>query len=789
MIIIKKGNLFMKYIDKFLKKLNTNRNTFATYILTLLTAYIVVDRIVEMLLMIFTGVSYSYWGPIQYLLALACPTFAFAFCPTSKFAKAKGYKVTLFYVFITAFYVVSISMFTQWLNMGAWLLLLSVPNYTTLITEFSDLVTPAFVAISLYLPLVTVYPFFKWVYFKIKDDPLKVRSIWDFRGIDLSDKKEGHGPYTCEVYLCTDDDYNKKIVIPETSRYQSLFVCGGSGTGKTSLIYEPLMAKDLERKYFFREASKELGFTALRTGIATLNKPYDNDYLNKNFNLNLLTPTPGKEAIFHTYLKKMILGTIQGDTVYRDLGITLMAPDDEVLNHMMDICKNFGIDYDIIDPSSHHNTIGLNPFIYDDPAKIAVTISSVLKSMFLVTHDDPEESYRADISTQAIENTVILLKEMYPRMNEGTLPNMEDLLKLLTNFELIEKMCEIMAYDEELKAKYAVQLTYFKKNFYQNAPGKTEIEKYIYTAVSQLDNLLRIPGIKPILCNRHHNINFDQFLKEGKVVFICTRRGDLGATGHKAFGLFYLISMQNAVLRRPGNEFTRIPHFLYIDEFADFICKATEPMFTLYRKFKVAPTISVQSLSQLEVHGQKENYRSLILSNCANKIFTGNADYDEIEWWSNEFGTHREWTYSNSIDTEKVEYDSKYGNVAWKYVSTLKQGKLQALTLKKCGYKVMGDKGRLLAGCGLLDFLQPKYKEPQKIKNYDFSKYTHTASMVTENNNHETNKKKFDFQHIDFMDEKNEFDPVQTDITDSKYLFDNQDAIIVNLKRGNPNSH
>ena len=49
----------MKLIDKFLKKLNTDRNTFATYILTLVTIYLAVDRLVEMLLMIFTGVSYS----------------------------------------------------------------------------------------------------------------------------------------------------------------------------------------------------------------------------------------------------------------------------------------------------------------------------------------------------------------------------------------------------------------------------------------------------------------------------------------------------------------------------------------------------------------------------------------------------------------------------------------------------------------------------------------------------------------------------------------------------------
>lgn len=782
----RKGFFCMKYIDKFLKKLNTNRNTFATYVLTLLTAYIVVDRVVEMLLMIFTGVSYSYWGPIKYTLALACPCFALAFCPSSKFAKTKGYKITLFYVFATAFYVVAISMFTQWLNMGAWLLLLSVPNYAELISEFSDLVTPALVSISLYLPLVTVYPYFKWIYFKIKDDPLKQRSLWDFRGIDLSDKKVGHGPYTCEVYICIDDEYNRKVMMPEASRYQSLLVCGGSGTGKTSLIFEPLIAKDIERKHFFKEASKELGITALKTRIATLNKPYDNDYLNKNFDLNMLTPIPGKENLFHTYLSKMILGSINGETIFRDLGLTLMAPDNEVIDHMTDVCKNFGIEYNMIDPANS-NSIGLNPFVYDDPAKIAVMITSVLRAMFLASRDDSEESYRSDVATQAIENVTILLKEIYPRMNEGALPNMEDLLKLFTNFELVEKMCEIMAHDDELKQKYAVQLTYFKKNFYQNAPGKEEMEKYIYTSISQLDNLLRIPGIKPILCNRHNNINFDEFLAEGKMTFVCTRRGDLGAAGHKAFGLFFLISMQDAVLRRAGNEATRVPHFLYIDEFADFICRATEPMFTLYRKFKVAPTISIQSLSQLEIHGHKENYRSLILSNCANKIFTGNADFEEVEYWSKELGYHREWSYTQSIDTSKLEYDPKYSNVAWKYIENVKAGKLAALPLGKCGYKIKGDKGRLQGGTGKFEFLQARYKEPQKIKKYDFSKYSNATGTAIEDDT-DTQKKKFDLKNLDFKDERDEFDPVQTDVTDSKYLFNNQDAIIVNFKKGKSNN-
>ena len=156
--------------------------------------------------------------------------------------------------------------------------------------------------------------------------------------------------------------------------------------------------------------------------------------------------------------------------------------------------------------------------------------------------------------------------------------------------------------------------------------------------------------------------------------------------------------MQNAVLRRPGNENSRIPHFLYIDEFADFICKATEAIFTMYRKYKVATTISVQSLSQLDTPEIKQDYRSTILSNCANKIFTGNAEYNELEWWSNEFGRKRDWTYSNSMDMEKLEYDKKYGSVKWEFVPYFKPGKLQTMSQKMCAYKIRGENGKPMVG-------------------------------------------------------------------------------------------
>jgi len=763
----------MKIIDKFLKKLGTSRNTFATYVLTLLTVYLAVDRIVEFMLMLFTGVSYSYWGPLMYAFALACPIFAFLFSGSSEFASTKKRKVTLFNIYIIGLSIIAISMFIQWLNLGAWLLLVFNPGYVDLVTDFSDLVRPAFTSLTLLLPVLMIPKVFNFLYFGVNDSKDMTQSIWDYGGIDLSDKKEGHGPYTCDLYLFQNSETAQQITMPESSRYQSLFVCGASGSGKTSLVYEPFIARDLDKKFFFREVSKEMGFTALKTGIATLNRPYDNDYLNTHFNLNMLVPTSGNEDVYKGYMKKMILDS-NSEITYKNCGVTVLSPDKEISTHMIDICKNYSLPYNVIDPADK-NSIGLNPFVYDDANKIAITISSVMKAMVDISK---YELFKELQVIQAIENISILLKEMYPKMNEGMLPNLEDMLKMFTNFDLVEKMCRILEHDEDLKEKYNTQLVYFKNNFYKDAPNKRNTEIFISVVADILDRLLRVPGVKSILCNRHNNINFDKSLANGEITFVCTRRGNLGASNHKAFGLFFLISMQNAVLRRPGTEKSRVPNFLYIDEFPDFICKATEPIFTMYRKYKIGTVISAQNLEQLNVSGEKQT----ILANCVSKIFTGGGVKEELEWWSTEFGQKREWSMGNTIDFDKMKYDSKHGGVEWKFTPYFKPGKLQTLGQKDCAYKIRGSNGKPMSGPGKLNYLDSKYKEPKKIKTFDFGKYSDGVTTETEDTENGLNKKKFNLKKLNFVDERNEINPVQTDTTDSNYVFDNEDAIVVNLK-------
>lgn len=772
----------MKIIDKFLKFLKTDRNTFFTYLLTLFSIYFTVDRLVEMLMMMITGVSATYWGPFMYTAALACPIFAFLFCCSSSFVKSAENKISFLYLYIISLYIIGISMAVQWFNLICWLLFISTPGYVSVVTELSNLVRPAFQSLAIYLPLVTFYPLMKWIILTVNDTRFIRLSIMDYTGINLSDKKDGTGAYYCEIPFAPDAKYEKNVKLTEASRFQSTFICGISGSGKTSMLFEPMIAKDIEKKFFFKETSKELGFAALKTGIASLNSPYDNDYLNKNFNLNMISANSGKEKVFNAFLSKMILGTGSNGTVYRDVGITYLAPDYESTSRILEVAKNYGIPVNLIDPNNPES-IGLNPFAFEDPVKIAIIISSVLKEMYSKAGTDLDESYRQNASLQAVENICILLKEMYPRLNNGDLPSLEDMLNMFNDFSLVENMCKLLEEDTELAKKYHIQLGYFKKNFYSNGVNRADTEKYIQPAASQLDILLRVPGVKNILCNRAKNLNYDNALLNGEITLVCSRRGDLGSSVHTAFGLFFLLLMQYSVLRRPGNEKTRIPHFLYIDEFPDFITHATTNMFTLYRKYKIGITISAQNLRQLGPQNSGK-YRETILANCTNKFVFGNNSPEDNEWWSKELGEKKEWDFTYTYDTKETKYKSDYGNAKLAYKPNFSAGKVQALGAKQCFYKVKLPNGRSNVGITKVDFLASKYHEEHKPKQYNFNKFI-TGSSSHENEE-DNKKRKFDLKNIKFdTNDNGEMDPIKNNTTDSNFLFDNDDAIIFDIKRKN----
>lgn len=222
----------MKYIDNFLKKLKTDRNTFITYILVLVSIYIVVDRFIEIIFIGATGMSVTYWGPIKYTFALASIIFALEFSFSSKFVTQDTKKLSFLYIFVIGFYIVCLSMIIQWINKLEWILFFSVPNYEYIYDHFYELIKPAFSATAWYFPIISFYKVFKFFYFTVNDTKNIRDSIFDCPGIDLSNTKEGYGPYTCEMLLCKDSETGKLIKVPETRRFEASLVVGVSGSRK-----------------------------------------------------------------------------------------------------------------------------------------------------------------------------------------------------------------------------------------------------------------------------------------------------------------------------------------------------------------------------------------------------------------------------------------------------------------------------------------------------------------------------------------------------------------------------
>ena len=752
--------------------------------MALITTYILVDRLIEIILMLFCGMSVSYWNPIQYAFALACPMFTMLFTFSSKLTNSKDIKVTFFYVNYIALYIIALSMFMQWINSGILLGLVSLPNFSKIASDpdFSTIILRALRSISLMLPVTTGYAAFKALYTGVNETKPQIESIYDYKGIDLSDKSKGIGPYTCEIAICKDTQTGKIIKTPENKRFESMLVCGISGAGKTSMILEPMMARDLEKKFFFKETSKEMAFTALKTGIATLNCPYDNDYINSNFSLNMISPSSIKGKVYKAYMKKLIQYNDDENFVYKNLGFTYIAPDIETINRISNVANNFGIKANIIDPVGN-STIGLNPFVLKDPVDTAVSVSTVLEGMYAATSTDFDEAFKTNVARQAVENLCILLKLMYPRMHEGQLPTLEDLLRMLNDFDLVEKMCRLLELDEDLAQKYDIQINYFKKYFYKGSIAREETEKNVFAAITQIDNLLRYPGIKKILCNRTENLVYDDALSNGEITLLCTRRGEIGATENRAFGLFFILMMQHSVLKRPGKEDSRIPHFLYIDEFPTYVCGAVKSIFTLFRKYRVGTIISTQNLQLLG------KYRDIILANCTTKIIFGGNTPEENKWWSDEFGKHREWTYSRDYNTSKgTSYEPTLKSIKYDWKSYFDPGKIQNAGFKTCFVKTRDIGGRPVIVEGKVDFIESKYKSAKSVKNFNFTKFTNgigSNDLSSENKKEE----KFDPKKVKFdNDHDAEIDPIQMNTTDSRYIFNNEDAIIVNLGKRNRNN-
>ena len=673
-------------------------------------------------------------SPYLYALMFIFPVLAYSYAINSKLIVGKPARIKWFVIATIAYALMFFSFVSTVVNDSLWTIVKLIPTYEAVKASYPELFAPAFKTFSLALPFIWTFMIADFFILIPRDDD-RNKGIAGYAGLSVSSPPKANKAFLCNNIICNDVDSAEPVVIAEKKRMESTLVQGATGTGKTAMVLLPMSARDLEKKFFLREYSKKVAFELLKNGTAYIDGPYTNEYINIHFKMEYIKPKKGKTDNFYDALKEVILyrNTETDEVVYRGIGVTVVENDGQYVDNFTNVAKNYDLDVLTIDPISD-STMSMNPFAISDPAKVASIIADVLKSM-QQNEGGKEETFFAQLTSDAFQNLSILLKEMYPRLHDGALPSLEDVLDMLYNFDKVEEMTEDLKKIPELVEKYKLLIAYFEKNFYKptlningyeipgtKGSGRKDTERFLYGAITQLNNLLRNPGIKRALCGRENVIDFDKALNEGHIITACSRKGELGVIGSKAFGMFFILQFQDAVLRRKGSEDSRIPHFLYIDEFPEYINKDTEVMFTLFRKYRCGVVIAIQNLSQLEKNKGFEYYRQVVLANTKTQIVFGDTVPEDSEYWNKAFGQMKKVDVTSSFDATSGNLDMKK-SLQFKDKERFKVHKIAEHKFGYIYYRTKAENGNTIFGEGKVSFLDNKHKEKHPTFMYNFEKY------------------------------------------------------------------
>jgi hypothetical protein len=690
--------------------------------------------------------QFQMWSAFEYTLAIMLPLAGFAFFCSSSYAKNRTKKIKAFSITMFLVSLLACFMIAEWSNaLICYILSFAGPEKIQLAWQLgADKMLSAIRAGTIYFPLLGILLTSGMVALTISGPDTEDQLV-NLKILDFTPNAMPVGKYTCEVTVCRDASSGAWITIPENRRMEATLIQGATGTGKTSMLLLPMCASDLEKKFFFQEELKRLAVEALDKGYAYIDAPFSSSELNERFSMEYIKPKKGKEEEFNKVFSDMTkyVGVDNQDICYKNLGITVVEPDGKFCSDFIGVAKNYGMKVKTIDPDDP-DTYGMNPFQNKNPDKVASIIATVLHGMYESENPGQSNVFFGQVTQQALENIAILLKVMYPRLNDGAMPTLEDMLKMMYDYSMAEKMCEEMKKIPELAQEYRILIKYFEKNFYTPpydlngrpipgtyGSGRKDTEKFLYGATTQLDNLMRNEKVKNILCSRDKNLDFDKVLANGECVAVCTRRGELGALLSRPFGMFFILSMQDAVLRRPGNEKTRIPHFLYIDEFPDFVNKETETCFTLFRKYRCGMIVAIQNLSQLARTKNMAYYRQVVVSNSRTHLVYGNTNVEDSEYWSKVFGRREYLNLTNSLSTTPLSQikegsdgiSSEKISASVSYTDNIKPHSVNELAFKVLYYNTRDAKGNRRRGKGKTDFLDARHKKEHKGKDYDFSNY------------------------------------------------------------------
>lgn len=420
---------------------------------------------------------------------------------------------------------------------------------------------------------------------------------------------------------------------------------------------------------------------------------------------------------------QILIPMILQDIMKKLCGVIVIEPKGDLAEKVYAMGKISGDDVLYFNPT-HPDCPSFNPLCGKED-EVIENITTTFKML------NPDSStYFQDINDSVLRKGLMVLKRIekhYTNPKTGisnkpaTLIKLNELIhntnnqgrQIVMEFSKLPCSKQEAKQNEDTAAWFLTDYFNEKSKLYENASGiRTQVSKLISN--KYLRKVLNPEdGITDIV--------FDEILAKGKRVAISTAQGELRDLG-KYLGYFIIYSLQSAVFKRPKPEKSRIPCFLYIDEFQTYSNPGFSDMLTQGRSYRVACHLATQARDQMAMGGGRDgaNFVKLVSTNARNLVIFPGVSAEDAEYYSKQFGQKKVIVERTSESRQKFDITVGFKPMNYPSESVSKSEELVPVKTptdimykpaKKITYRIIQDMNVMQADDGDIEYIDAELNE------------------------------------------------------------------------------
>lgn len=430
--------------------------------------------------------------------------------------------------------------------------------------------------------------------------------------------------YKYDWLIVRNKEDGKYLKVREEDRSLHAMADGTTGTAKTAGVFTPGIVNDLDKKVQNEDVLKRKLEKMVKHGMLILK----DDFEDVDFSISHFVGTTAKNQKKFEKLAALI----------RSAGMTTLAPNSAFADTIYEFATKRGLKVNRVDPMLENGKhkpgfIGFNP-LYINPELSGIERKIEIFSKASLFADVTQAIYELNGKgdpyftslNRNISTTIIILLELTVPEVDGRQPTPEDLQGIINDFSRAQRYRDALKHRQD-SIEYSYIIDIIDKQLLGENSKKIDEQATGLRII--INELLMHPLIKSVLCAQD-TVDMDKALTEGQITLV-NYALELGQSQATAFGLFFALNFNNAVLRRKGNEKTRLPHYYYIDEFPFLLHQRMEQCFTMFRQYMCSTCVAFQALDQFDKNEQTRYMRNVILGNAAHQIFFGRMSPTEME--------------------------------------------------------------------------------------------------------------------------------------------------------------